>query len=572
MKTKILHWTSVLLASTALLFSSCNKDEDETGEKVLPIFPEMQNLTIYAGVPQVELSFIPNLDWTISLPLDAETAKWFQLSDGVMPASVISGRASTDPVTIYVITHDEEEFDENPTCEVMLTMGGETKPIAKITRTNAARDFNIYLSGLALDEFQEAYDFSYEYSENPVDKYTESTEPETAPEGAQELIWFTGKTGYMQAFKVESNFEWLASTPDWLTITARPMEGEYFVTADLSQISEQEVNGAIGTVDFYDRFIDPASDPGNNAHNRYCFVLPDLTKVVRNGSGAKNAAFSFNAEGYPVDTNGTVAEEKSTSGSMYSAKGVKLYIGEKKNGWYWGFEASQHEWITITDSWNEEGSAFQQHDYTVTVTANEGAAREALLLALPESVANGLGSIGGPDAMFGDGSALLPEYEPYLIATIEQEGEGGEEGGVTIAIANTELYEGLKAEGYVLFEDLTNVDPNTDEDVADNAGEIEMGASLYRLTYNNAALSSETFLPLTITGSYSYYDSYPYNNTWLALIDSSTGMLNPGQYAIVMSGIDMEQGTTGDKGSIAFFGNTPYGPGVVARIICVRNY
>ena len=39
-------------------------------------------------------------------------------------------------------------------------------------------------------------------------------------------------------------------------------------------------------------------------------------------------------------------------------------------------------------------------------------------------MADNLNNIGGPDAMFGDGSALLPEYEPYLIATIEQEGEG----------------------------------------------------------------------------------------------------------------------------------------------------
>ena len=42
-------------------------------------------------------------------------------------------------------------------------------------------------------------------------------------------------------------------------------------------------------------------------------------------------------------------------------------------------------------------------------------------------MADNLNNIGGPDAMFGDGSALLPEYEPYLIATIEQEGEGGAE-------------------------------------------------------------------------------------------------------------------------------------------------
>lgn len=577
MKTKILHWTSVLLASSALLLSACSEDNGKDTSDPTPVFPDMATLNIPAGETSCNVSFTPNMDWTVSIPTDAETSEWFKLSDGVVETSSISGKASTEPVTIQVITTVQDVYDETPSCEVSLTMGGQTQVIAKVTRQTAAREFDIYLSGFSMDEgTQEAIDFSFEYSETPVAKYTESSEPEVAPEGAPELIWFTGKIGYMQVVKAESNFEWLASTPDWLTVTARPQKGEYFVTADFAQITEQEINGAIGMIDFYDRNIDPATDPGNNAHNRYCFVLPNLTKVVRNGSGAATAAFSFNAEGYAVDSNGTVSEEKSSTGSLYSTKDVVFYIGEKNNGWYWCYEASQHEWVTIVDSWDAEGNPFQQHSYTVSVKANEGETRDVLVIALPKAMADNLNNIGGPDAMFGDGSALLPEYEPYLIATIEQEGEGGSEGGseggVTVAMADIETYNSLAAEGYVLFEDLTNVDPGTDKDVAENAGEIEMGAKLYRLTYNIADLSTEMFLPLTITGSYSYYDSYPYGNQWLALVDSSMGIVGSGQYAIVMSGLDMSQGQKGDKGSIAFFGNTPYGPGVVARIICVRNY
>ena len=388
----------------------------------------MATLNIPAGETSCNVSFTPNMDWTVSIPTDAETSEWFKLSDGVVETSSISGKASTEPVTIQVITTNQDVYDETPSCEVSLTMGGQTQVIAKVTRQTAAREFDIYLSGFLTDEgTQEAYDFSFEYSETPVAKYTESSAPEVAPEGAPELIWFTGQTGYMQVFKAESNFEWLASTPDWLTYTPRPQEGEYFVTADFAQITEQEINGAIGMIDFYDSNIDPATDPGNNAHNRYCFVLPDLTKVVRNGSGAATAAFSFNAEGYAVDSNGTVSEEKSSKGSLYSTKDVEFFIGEKNGGWYWGYKASEHDWVTIKDSWDENGSAFQLHDYTVSVKANEGETRDVLVIALPKAMADNLNNIGGPDAMFGDGSALLPEYEPYLIATIEQEGEGGAE-------------------------------------------------------------------------------------------------------------------------------------------------
>lgn len=576
MKTKILHWTSVLLASSALLLSACSEDNGKDTSDPTPVFPDMTTLNIPAGETSCNVSFTPNMDWTVSIPTDAETSKWFSLSDGVVETSSISGKASTEPVTIQVITTDQDVYDETPSCEVSLTMGGQTQVIAKVTRQIAAREFDIYLSGFLTDEgTQEVIDFSFEYSETPVAKYTESSAPEVAPEGAPELIWFTGKTGYMQVVKAESNFEWLASTSDWLTYTPRPQEGEYFVTADFAKITEQEINGAIGMIDFYDSNIDPATDPGNNAHNRYCFVLPDLTKVVRNGSGAATAAFSFNAEGYAVDSNGTVSEEKSSTGSLYSAKDVVFYIGEKKGDWYWGYKASEHDWVTIADSWDENGSAFQLHDYTVNVKANEGKTREVLVIALPKALAE---KITDPnfDLFNTEGSDVKEEYKQYVFATIEQEGEGGgeggSEGGVTVAMADIETYNSLAAEGYVLFEDLTNVDPGTDKDVAENAGEIEMGAKLYRLTYNIADLSTEMFLPLTITGSYSRYDSYPYGNQWLALVDSSMGIVGSGQYAIVMSGLDMSQGKKGDKGSIAFFGNTPYGPGVVARIICVRNY
>lgn len=483
MKTKILHWTSVLLASSALLLSACSEDDGKDTSDTTPVFPDMATLNIPAGETSCNVSFTPNMDWTVSIPTDAETSKWFSLSDGVVETSSISGKASTEPVTIQVITIDQDVYDETPSCEVSLTMGGQTQVIAKVTRQTAAREFDIYLSGFLTDEgTQEAYDFSYEYSETPVAKYTESSAPEVAPEGAPELIWFTGKTGYMQVFKAESNFEWLASTPDWLTFTARPMEGEYFVTADFAQITEQEINGAIGMIDFYDSNIDPATDPGNNAHNRYCFVLPDLTKVVRNGSGAATAAFSFNAEGYAVDSNGTVSEEKSSTGSLYSAKDVVFYIGEKKGEWYYGYEASQHDWVTIADSWDEKGSAFQLHDYTVSVKANEGETREVLVIALPKVLAE---KITDPnfDLFNTESTDVKEEYKQYVCATIEQAGEGGSEGGFSISESESnQMYQQL---GYYTFEDLTNGDPDADEDIANNWDVIEAGGKLYRLTYTS---------------------------------------------------------------------------------------
>lgn len=557
MKTKILHWTSVLLASSALLLSACSEDNGKDTSDPTPVFPDMATLNIQAGETSCNVSFTPNMDWTVSIPTDAETSEWFKLSDGVVETSSISGKASTEPVTIQVITTDQDVYDETPSCEVSLTMGGQTQVIATVTRQTAAREFDIYLSGFQTDEgTQEVIDFSFEYSETPVAKYTESSAPEVAPEGAPELIWFTGKTGYMQVVKAESNFEWLASTPDWLTVTARPQEGEYFVTADFAKITEQEINGAIGMIDFYDSNIDPATDPGNNAHNRYCFVLPDLTKVVRNGSGAATAAFSFNAEGYAVDSNGTVSEEKSSTGSLYSAKDVVFYIAEK-NDWYYGYEASQHDWVTIADSWDENGSAFQLHDYTVKVKANEGETREVLVIALPKVLAE---KISDPDTdlINSEGTDVKEEYKQYVFATIEQEGEGGGGSDDGFSISESESNQMYQPLGYYTFEDLTNGDPDADEDIANNWDVIAAGGKLYRLTYKS----------FDLMGSISFLLNGEYAN----IIASSTGnWLGIEHYDNEINvTMDASGNTyTGGQGFIRIF-DSNYNQ--LACIICIREF
>ena len=559
MKTKILHWTSVLLASSALLLPACSEDNGKDTSDPTPVFPDMATLNIPAGETSCNVSFTPNMDWTVSIPTDAETSEWFKLSDGVVETSSISGKASTEPVTIQVITTNQDVYDETPSCEVSLTMGGQTQDIAKVTRQNAAREFDIYLSGFLTDEgTQEVIDFSFEYSETPVAKYTESSAPEVAPEGAPELIWFTGKTGYMQVVKAESNFEWHASTSDWLTVTARPQEGEYFVTADFAQITEQEINGAIGMIDFYDRNIDPtATDPGNNAHNRYCFVLPNLTKVVRNGSGAATAAFSFNAEGYAVDSNGTVSEEKLSTGSLYSAKDVVFYIGEKKDKWYYGYEASQHDWVTIADSWDETGSAFQLHDYTVSVKANEGETREVLVIALPKALAEKI-SDPNMDLFNTEGTDIKEEYKQYVFATIEQEGEGGGGSDDGFSISESESNQMYQPLGYYTFEDLTNGDPDADEDIANNWDVIAAGGKLYRLTYKS----------FDLMGSISFLLNGEYAN----IIASSTGnWLGTESYDNEINvTMDASGNTyTGGQGFIRIY-DSNYNQ--LACIICIREF
>ena len=57
----------------------------------------MATLNIPAGETSCNVSFTPNMDWTVSIPTDAETSEWFKLSDGVVETSSISARPAPNP-------------------------------------------------------------------------------------------------------------------------------------------------------------------------------------------------------------------------------------------------------------------------------------------------------------------------------------------------------------------------------------------------------------------------------------------------------------------------------------------
>lgn len=568
----IQHWTSVLLAGVVALSTSCSTDENEP--QPTPVFPEAATLNIPAGETTCEVSFTPNLDWTVSIPTDAETARWFKLRDGEITTTSISGKASTSPVTITVETSDQTSFDLAPVCEVSLTMGGETKVIAKITRMTTAREFELYASTYNTED--DDFIIPYEYSETPLTKYADATEnPTEVPEDAIELKWPIRVGGYMYVFKSSSNFEWLASTSSWLDVTSTLIDeaaGTYQIMVN-AEFTEENINGATGVIDFYDaNLADKNEDPGNNAHNKYYVTIPAATGIVRHPYANIDATFNFNADGKYVSQSlgGDTTESDNLSTTVSSTKGLKFFVLTPDG--YRGYYATSEytNWVTVTDTWNDAAGVFQQHAYTVTVAANTGDARSAVLLAIPEALAKDIDENGDLDNQLLDTSGsydVKEEYKPYLFATIEQEGaNSGSEGGFSITSGpENSDYE---QKGDFKLEDLTNVDPETDADVAENAGEIEMGAKLYRLTYNNSSMS-EGSLQLDITGEYLMTMTMPYGNNWLVFYDVTSGMVDDGKCVIGMSGEDFSQGAIGDKGSIVF-----YGPGnsIVARVICIRNY
>lgn len=433
MKNTILHWTSVLLASAALMLSGCTSSDEETPEVTTPVFPELASLTIPAGETFCEVTFTPNMDWTVSIPTDAETSRWFKLSDGVMESTSISGRASSEPVTVQVTTIDQESFDLSPVCEVSLTMGGQTKVIAQVTRGTAAREFELYLSKYSTDD--DDFIMPYEFDETPLTKYDGTEAPTTAPEGTAELKWPVRVGEPMQVVKGSSNFDWLISAPEWIEVSSPvAIDGEadskqFFVTALFSKLTDAQLDGAVALLDIYDSNIADVETPGANAHNRYCFTLPALRDVIR--SNDQGATFSFNGDGYYVDTNGTVLTDQDCTMDITSANGLKFYVVAPSP--YGGYEAYGNDWVTITpeSAWDDSEGAFQSKRYTIKVGAY-GANRTATILALPQTVAASINTAGDLNEQLlktEDGSdEIKDELKPYIFATIEQEVSGGDSG------------------------------------------------------------------------------------------------------------------------------------------------
>ena len=134
-----------LLAGACLAAASCS-DSDKEIKAPSPNFPEAVSPTIGAG-ETFTIEIDPNQDWEASIP--TATAAWFWIEDGTQKVWTLRGGAG--PARIVIAAAELEEFDDNRVCEVTMTMGGQSKVIATITRGTLQRGFT--LRTCQLDEY-----------------------------------------------------------------------------------------------------------------------------------------------------------------------------------------------------------------------------------------------------------------------------------------------------------------------------------------------------------------------------------------------------------------------------------
>ena len=378
--------TKIAFALSLVLFAAACKENKPVIE---PVFPQMQTLMASAG-QSVDVVFDANLDW--SLTIDGEgVGTWFGIDDNGMLETKVSGTAGEDrKVTIKF--SDETDFEDR-VCSVMLTMAEKSQEIAKITRLRADRKLTIYTAVADEYSFKKEGE-SYVYSDQAAESL--------------ELITFPGDLTYTVPVKIESNFSWMLNTgSDFVTASVVESTGDVTETV-LSLTCDQSIaNGS--TVEL--KFLTSADADA--------FSIPVALTIPAFGNRMEiqsNEEFTFNKQGQLKQALGYVDQPA----VMYlrAAEGARVVALEWNAEQEW-FETSFASWIHTEMNYKEGESGFLRNITAMTsVDLNEGAARQAVLLALPYTMAN----LDVDALLNASGTEIKAEYEDYIACIINQDG------------------------------------------------------------------------------------------------------------------------------------------------------
>ncbi len=376
MKTNFWKFAALLGLGLAAVVA-CEKQPEP--EKVAPVFPEtVLEQNVEAGAT-VEVSFEANLDWELSIPA-AEQAKYW-LDDAGVPASKVTGKAGAQ--TVSVVFSEDEYYDQNVVCEVTLTMGGQDKVIARLTRLALNRTIEVYAA--------EKSDWSF--------KNTYSAEKATA----LELTTFEGDVTYTLPIKVVANYDWNLALPEWCegTITgAETLSGKAGQVVEVllsGKLAEGVKDGAAGAAKFFD-----AVD--NSQVVELPLTLPAFADRVE---WSEPASMSFDHTGVSA---------MPAIGYVLAMEGFVIRALEWEGEWH-ALEFA--DWVTATPGEATEG-LLQNVAVTLGVSANEGKDRSADLFLFPASMAD----VKATDICDENSPACAfkEEYQKYHIGALVQKG------------------------------------------------------------------------------------------------------------------------------------------------------
>lgn len=195
---------AVGLLAMSVAVASCTKDPENggSGSAGEPAFPDLvENYAVDALESIPAIVFTPNYDWEITIPV--ESRQWFWFKDGSRNVRRITGKASKDPVSVYVCATEFRDFDSNHSCDVTLTMGGKSKVVAKYMLRAKERALSVY-TAIWEDGALKMEQDSYVYP--------------SAESSSAALNWSAGDADFRAPVKVEANCEWDVVKPDWIEL------------------------------------------------------------------------------------------------------------------------------------------------------------------------------------------------------------------------------------------------------------------------------------------------------------------------------------------------------------------
>lgn len=386
------------LTTISLLLLAVACAPTPTPEPEAPSFPEAVTEAVLPG-NEFTLNIAPNYDWEVSL--SENSVAYFQIKDGQNAAYRVRGTAGEHSIVIAVA--DVQLFDEQPVCEVTMTMQGQSKVIATLTMTATERVLKIYPVAIEDGAFAYATEGEQTYA------YLET---EVTADGMT-MIWPAEMALYSTRVKVESNFDWIVDgAPEWIT----PIEGG---TAGVTElwIKGDETKYPLSAQSATLNFIDAVAT--DKLVSSLKITIPAATDIFTVEGLTEKTEFNFQGHIYSsmigeYVEGGAIATVLGVDGSAVVAVEFTEAAGLVQ-------AALNPQWLTIDyAAWDSsDNSVIQKRALTLSASVNDGAARKATVLILPQGVA-----ADNIDLIALNG-AITDEYKPYVATIVEQAGDPG---------------------------------------------------------------------------------------------------------------------------------------------------
>ena len=386
------------LTTISLLLLAVACAPTPTPEPEAPSFPEAVTEAVLPG-NELTLNIAPNYDWEVSL--SESSVAYFQIKDGQNAAYRVRGTAGEHSIVIAVA--DVQLFDEQPVCEVTMTMQGQSKVIATLTMTATERVLKIYPVAIEDGAFAYATEGEQTYA------YLET---EVTADGMT-MIWPAEMALYSTRVKVESNFDWIVDgAPEWIT----PIEGG---TAGVTElwIKGDETKYPLSAQSATLNFIDAVAT--DKLVSSLKITIPAATDIFTVEGLTEKTEFNFQGHIYSsmigeYVEGGAIATVLGVDGSAVVAVEFTEAAGLVQ-------AALNPQWLTIDyAAWDSsDNSVIQKRALTLSAAVNDGAARKATVLILPQGVA-----ADNIDLIALNG-AITDEYKPYVATIVEQAGDPG---------------------------------------------------------------------------------------------------------------------------------------------------